>query len=164
MEKVARYALIVLLVALHATGGIPEGFLEWSPLARCAAYSFYHANWWHLAVNCLAVWTIYARGCRPGRDLLLPYLIAMAVFPLAPRPVIGISNLLYAVIGLRTPSLSSPWWRQGTTITFLLATLAMVFIPRIAGLTHIYAFAAGVFLAGAGRIFRELTRDSRRYL
>ena len=165
MEKYVRYVLLVLLIVLHAIFGVPEGFLQWSPLGRCAAYSFFHVNWWHLAVNCLALWSIFVTPRkRWGWQLLLAYAIAVAVYPLAPRPVLGASNLLYALIGLRTPALSSTWWKRGTTLTFLLVTLAMVFIPRIAGLTHIYSFAAGVFLAGAGRLFNELTRDTRRYL
>lgn len=159
-----RYIIIGVLAAVHILGGIPDGFMEWGTLARAASYSFFHANWWHLAVNCLAAWTIFRNPARPVRDLAIPFLIAMAVYPLALRPVIGASNFLYAVIGMRTPSFSSPWWRKSTTIVFLVVTIAMLFIPKIAGATHIFAFSAGVFFAGAGRILNELTRDTRRYL
>ena len=164
MEKSLRYIIIGVLLGVHIYG-IPAGFQGWPALVRAASYSFFHASWWHLAVNCLAVWTIFMseRKIRWGQ-LILAYLIAVAVYPLSLRPVIGASNFLYAVIALRTPPFSSPWWKKSTTVVFLLATAAMVFIPRIAGLTHIYSFAAGVFLAYCGRILDELTRDTRRYL
>ena len=100
-----RWTIIILLTALQAFFGIPGFMTEGVWWQRALAYSFFHANWWHLAVNAIAVWTIYKRPCKPCRDLLFPYLIAVVVFPLSLRPVIGFSNVLYAALGLRTPSL-----------------------------------------------------------
>lgn len=166
MEKSIRYIIIGALVALHAIFRVPQFFYGHTPLLlRSVAYNFFHVSWWHLAVNCLAVWTLFPPGRKvSGWQLALALLIAVAVYPFSTRPILGASNFLYAYIGLRTPALESPWWRKTPTLVFLSVTVAMVFIPRIAGLPHIFSFAGGVFLAGTGRILKELTRDTRRYL
>ena len=79
MEKAVRYILIAALVLMQVLFGIPE-FLRGADQywLRAFTYSFFHANWWHLAVNALAIWTIYnytpKRPCKPCRDLLFPFL------------------------------------------------------------------------------------------
>ena len=161
-----RIIIIVLLVCLQAFFGVPDFFHGTSDYwLRAFTYSFFHANWWHLAVNSLAVWTIYPprRGCKPCRDLLVPFLIAVLVYPLALRPVLGFSNVLYAVLGLRTPSLKSEWWKQPAVIVFLVVTIGMIFIPRFSATTHIAAFALGMAGAAIGRGWSKLTQDARRY-
>ena len=159
-----RIVLILLLVTLQAVFGIPAFISDGPYWQRALLYSFFHANWWHLAVNCLALWTIYKHPCKPCRDLLFPFIIAVAVYPLSFRPVIGFSNVLYAALGLRTPSLRSRWWKQTPVIVFLIVTLAMVFIPRFSATTHIAAFLLGMGGAAIGRFHKSLTDDFRRYL
>lgn len=94
----------------------------------------------------------------------MPFLIAVSVYPLALRPVIGFSNILYATLGLRTPSFKSSWWRKPAVITFLVVTVLMLFIPQFSAVTHIAAFAIGVGLAALHRSYLEFTKDARRYL
>lgn len=159
-----RLILLLALVALHAAFGIPD-FMSAGPYwQRALLYSFFHANWWHLAVNAIAVWSIYApRRCKPCRDLLFAFIIAIVVYPLSLRPVIGFSNVLYAALGLRTPPLSSSWWKRPEVWVFLAVTLAMVFIPRLSATTHIAAFLLGMGGAAAGRLWQNLNADARRY-
>ena len=161
-----RIAIIFLLVGLYYVYGIPSYLdgTECPYLVRAASYSFFHASWWHLAINCLAVWTIYRRPCKPCKDLVIPFLIAMAVYPLSFRPVIGFSNVLYATLGLRTPPLSSPWWKRTEVYVFIAVTLAMAFIPRFSATTHIAAFLLGMACASIHRGYLKLTSDARRYL
>ena len=162
-----RTIIIALLFTLQLVFGAP-GFLLGSEdyWLRAFSYSFFHGSWWHLAVNGIAIWTIYnpKHPCKPCRDLLFPFLIAVLVYPLSVRPVIGFSNILYAALGLRTPSLKSKWWRQTPVIVFLVVTVAMVFIPRFSATTHIAAFVLGMACAAVGRLYQELTKDARRYL
>ena len=173
-----RLAIIILLVLLKAFVGVPEFFYgpdgPLTPLSpeffsgywtRALTYSFFHANWWHLAINAAATWTIF----DPKRkfswlQLVTGYAIAVLVYPLSSHAVIGFSNLLYAVLGLRTPSLRSRWWRQPVVLVFIAATLAMMLSPRLAGTTHVAAFALGVIFAGIRRSWLKLTEDARRYL
>ena len=161
-----RYIIIVVLFALQLFVGTPDVFLSTDRYwLRATAYPFFHASWWHLAVNGIAIWTIYdERRCKPCRDLLISYIISIAVYPLALRPVIGFSNILYAVLGLRTPPLSSPWWKQMPVIVFLIVTVALVFVPQFSATTHIAAFVIGVILAYAGRWLNKLHSDAARYL
>lgn len=161
-----RWFIIILLTALQACIGIPSFLSDGGYWPRALAYSFFHGSWWHLAVNAIAVWTIYnpKRPCKPCRDLVIPYMIAVAVFPIALRPVIGFSNILYAALGMRTPSLRSRWWRQPAVIVFLAVTIAMLFIPKFSATTHIAAFLLGMAGAAASRWWITLTKDARRYL
>lgn len=161
----ARILIILTLVLLQLIFGVPEYFFgNGDYWLRAFTYSFFHANWWHLAVNSLAIWTIYKNPCKPCRDLLFPFIIAVVVYPLSFRPILGFSNVLYAALGLRTPSLKSKWWRQTPVIIFLVVTVAMVFIPKISASTHIAAFMLGMGAAGTKRLFQDLTSDCRRYL
>ena len=161
-----RIAIIAILVTANLVFGIP-GWLHpgCSPYpVRALAYSFFHASWWHLAVNSLAVWTVF-KGGRPGEiaELAVAYIIASLVYPLSFRPVIGFSNILYATLGLRTPPLSSRWWRSAPVIIFGIVTVGMAVIPSVSATTHIAAFALGVGIAGAKRLIKSLTDDARRY-
>ena len=163
MEQ-TRIIIILVLVFIQAIFGVPDFYYgSISPWICAVAYSFFHANWFHLSVNCIAVWTIYKR-CNPCRDLFVSFLIAMAVYPLGLRPVIGFSNILYATLGLRTPSLRSSWWRQPAVITFLVVTVLMLFIPQFSAVTHIAAFILGMGCAALHRSYLEFTKDARRYL
>jgi len=160
-----RIAIILVLVLLQAVFGIPD-FMQGGPyLERAVLYSFFHASWWHLAVNSLATWTIFnPRRRTPPAQLATAFLIAVLVYPLSLRPVIGFSNVLYAYLGLRTPALSDRWWRRPEVITFLAVTVALVLVPRFSATTHIAAFALGMGVAALKRKYNDLTSDFRRYL
>ena len=160
-----RIAIILVLVLLQAAFGIPD-FMQGGPYwERAVLYSFFHASWWHLAVNSLAAWTIFSprRRTSPAR-LATAFLIAVLVYPLSFRPVIGFSNVLYAYLGLRTPALSDRWWRRTEVVTFLAVTVALVLIPRFSATTHFAAFALGMCGAAIKRKYKDLTSDFRRYL
>ena len=157
----------MLLVAVRIALGCPSWLAgdEVNYWLRALSYGAFHANWWHLAVNCLAVWTIFnPRRNDNIRNFFTAFVISVLVYPLSLRPVVGISNLLYAVIGLRTPALSSRWWRQPGVIAFLVITLLMLFIPQFSATTHIAAFLAGMLVAAVKRGLNSLLKDARRYI
>ena len=158
-----RIVLIVLLVGLQAVVGIPPYMTDGPYLLRALTYSFFHASWLHLAVNCLAVWGVYGKGYKPCRDLLLSFLVAVLVYPLSFRPVIGFSNILYCTLGLRVPPFSHPWWKSRNAIIFIVVTLAMAFIPQLSATTHIAAFLLGMLLSYILRSLHNLSKDARRY-
>ena len=146
-----RIVIIAVLIACMAAAGAPEFLLSGPYSVRALTYHFFHASWWHLAVNCLATWTIFVPSRKCHRLLPVAFFIAVMVYPLSLRPVIGFSNVLYAVLGLRTPSFKSKWWGQSSVIVFLAVTVAMVFIPRFSATTHIAAFVLGVLVASIRR-------------
>lgn len=164
----ARLVIIAVLVVVHALFGAPA-FLAGDDapyLLRAAAYPFFHASWWHLAVNCLAIWTIFrdSKSLQGLQGIIPAFVISLLVYPLSFRPVIGFSNILYAAIGLRTPPLSSPWWRRKEVAVFLAVSVAMVVLPMFSATTHLAAFAAGVAVAAARRGYEKTIGDARRYL
>ena len=164
------WIIISVLVLLQALQGAPAYLLgDGGFLLRASTYSLFHANWFHLAVNCIALWTIFVKPrkrypCKPCRDLLIPYIIAMAVYPLSARPLIGFSNVLYAIIGMRTPPFRSAWWRGRNVWIFLGATLLLGLLPQLSTLTHLAAFAAGTACAAVGRVYKNTLNDAGRYL
>ena len=160
---ILRIAIIVLLVALQAIFGIPDYMTGGPYLQRALTYSFFHAGWLHLAVNCLAIWGVYGRGCKPCRDLLLSILVAVLVYPLSLRPVIGFSNVLYCTLGLRVPPFSHPWWKSRNALVFIVVTIGMVFIPQLSATTHIAAFLCGMLLSYILRSIQNITKDARKY-
>lgn len=161
-----RVILILALVVLQAVFGAPEYLLGTEHYwMRALTYSFFHGSWWHLAVNAIAIWTIYQPRYKvKPLQLAASFAIAVMVYPLSFRPVIGFSNILYASLGLRTPSLRSKWWKQTPVIIFIVVTLAMLFIPRFSATTHIAAFLLGMAGASIKRLYYVLTKEARRYL
>ena len=161
-----REAIIIVLLAVRLFFGCPEWLSGdgCSPVVKALAYPFFHASIWHLGVNAIAVWTVFRP--RKGNALLLvtASAISFAVYPLSARPMVGISNLIYAAIGLRTPSLRSPWWRTPSVIIFLIVTALMLALPQFSAVTHIAAFAAGCACAAIRRCFLRVKRDAHRYL
>lgn len=158
-----RYVLIVILVAIQIVAGCPEWLIEEPFLERMICYSFFHASWWHLAVNCLSLWIIFDPKRRNNlASLICSYLIALVVYPIAMKPIIGISNLLYAAIGLNTPPLRSRWWRTPGVMVFLSVTVAMLFVRQVAGVTHIAAFVLAVIVSSIRRNLKRTLDDARR--
>lgn len=158
-----RKAIILALCILYALTGVPE-FFSGNWFGKCLVYHFFHASIWHLLGNSLAIYSIYRPGKNNRSDLLWSFAIAVLVYPLALRPAIGFSNIIYATVGLRSPSLSSPWWRQPGVIVFLAVTVLMVFVPSVAATTHIAAFVLGAGIAAVRRAFNSVRSDVERYI
>jgi len=129
--------------------GVPQWMTNsrW-PLLCAMLYPFFHANFFHLAVNMMAVWPLYApQRKNKGLLLLASWIISCLVWPLAPHPVVGISNLLYASIGCLSPVLRPGYWRSPAVIIFYILTFGMVFLPAVAGWSHIAALALGIIVS-----------------
>lgn len=123
-------------------------------------HHFFHANIFHLAVNCLSLWTLFRKDVRYYiTPLVFAYLIGTASWFCTSADVVGFSNIIFALIGLRTPSLSHAWWKQLSVILFLAITALMALLPQVSALTHIVSFALGCIVAGAYRVVNSLSRD-----
>lgn len=157
IQKAIAIALALVLVALYFFVGIPSSFGE-RPIADALSYHFLHANILHLITNCYVLIILFSRRFSL-KEMLAAYLIATMSFLLLNQHCIGFSNILYAVMGLRTPSLKSSWWRSPSTIVFLLVTICYLFFPNISAITHISSFIAGCFIAYAGRIIKQVNSD-----
>lgn len=140
-----RIPIIIICTALSLTG-VPQWITDtrW-PLLCAMSYPLFHANLFHLTVNMLAVWSLYAPQRRnKGLLLFVSWLISCLVWPLAPHPVVGVSNLLYASIGYLSPVMRPGYWRSPAVIIFYLMTFGMAFLPAVAGWSHIAALTTGI--------------------
>ena len=157
-----KITIIGILVTMQLLFGCPV-FLHHSEGYISLVHHFFHANIFHLAVNCLSVWTLFRRDIRYSMTpLVLAYIIGTASWFCTSADVVGFSNIIFALIGLRTPSLSHSWWKQSTVILFLAITALMALLPQVSAVTHIVSFALGCIVAGAYRVVNNLSRDFRR--
>ena len=141
--------LIIIICTILSLTGVPQWIADTRcPLLCAMLYPLFHANFFHLAVNMLAVWPLYSpQRKNKGLLLLTSWIISCLVWPLAPHPVVGISNLLYASIGCLSPVLRPGYWRSPAVIIFYLMTFGMVFLPAVAGWSHIAALALGIIVS-----------------
>lgn len=159
-----RCIVISLLAATYLVAGCPSWLLEDSA-RTLLTYHFFHANVFHLAANCLAIWYMFPPK-RKGNvaQLLAGLAVSLIVYPFHIRPMVGTSNLIFAVAGMRTPPFSSAWWRSQNAAVYLGTMLLMLLIPQFSALTHILSFAIGVLIACAVRYYKSIRAYADRYL
>lgn len=162
-----RIVIIGLLYICFMLAGCPEWLASGSEplLVRGLTYSFFHANVFHLAVNCLAVWCMWnPKWDRSNiRELILALLVAFVVYPVGPRPCIGFSNVLFAACGLRIRNFLASWsWRKADILLFYAMMIAMCFFRQFAGLSHLAAYLLGAALAQLIYAISPIIRDARR--
>ena len=161
-----RIALIVLLVACYIVGA--PAWLAVPSAKSALVHPFFHANIFHLAVNCWSCWLLF----RPkGRNASLAgicfgYIAAVAAYllaiPLLSRAPIGFSNVLMAVCGLSVKDYAPGWWKRQWFISIVAVNLVMLLTPAMAALTHLFSFAIGLAAGQAVGIYRQTTKDYAR--
>lgn len=157
-----RIILSGILVSVMLLFGCPD-FLHQKDAYVALTYHLFHANIFHLATNLLSVWLIFRRCIKyRWQPIALAYVIAVISWYFTPDSIAGISNMVFAYLGLRTPSLRDGWWRQSAVITFLVVTVAMAFLPNVSGITHIVSFILGCACAAFKRILNSIASDYRR--
>ena len=157
----ARYMIIAALAGFYLSG-IPD-ILYTGEYPAMLVYPFFHANIAHLALNCLAVWTVFDPRTRPEWWYLpIGYIIASATYLLTDYVLVGFSCVLFAVAGIRTPSFRSPWWRTWNCWVYIGTMLLMFLLPMFAASAHLISFAIGVGVSACVRFKRRLDYDTRR--
>lgn len=157
-----RLTAIAAMGIIMVAWGCPD-FLHGDMWYVPFTHHFFHVGILHLAVNSLSLWYLFKKGyVYPAASILVPFLCATASWYVSPVDPVGASNFIYAVIGCRTPSFKSRWWRSGQVITFLAVTLAMLFFPKVSALTHVVSFASGVACAHVARFIARRRRDGDR--
>ncbi len=157
VRKIAAGVFIALLCVIYLVYHSPLFLLDSRP-AGMLLHHFFHVNWLHLVVNCYATFVLLSRR-GDWREILAAYIIASLSFICSPHPSIGMSNFLYALMGLRTPSFSHSWWKSANTIIFLAFTVGYLFVPGISALTHMVSFAGGVCAAMGRRVYHKTFSD-----
>ena len=158
-----RLSIIYLvLVCVYAIPGGLEWIIEQERGTQMFLHHFFHGNIFHLLVNCFSLYFIVPRAKR--WHLATGYIIGSLSLLAATSPVVGFSNIIYAVIGVRSPSFDSYWWKHPGTKTFLIVTALMIFLPNVSATTHIVSFVVGVIVSMSVRWFKKIGNDSARYI
>lgn len=143
----------------------PDGLMWWKSqgdFARMTLHHFFHGNVFHLLANGLTLYFLVPK--IKSWHLLVGYVLATLAFLSSNTYVIGFSNIIYAIIGLRTPSFKAYWWRHPGTITFFAVSLLMFLIPNVSAITHLVSFVGGVLVSIVLRQTKEMTNGSARYI
>lgn len=155
------YIIAVILIFCYAFGN-PDWLFSVSLLEQMAYHHFFHGNIFHFAANLLAGYYVFRRW--KVWHLFFAYIIASLSFLCSPIPAIGFSNIIYAMIGLKSPHFKHAWWKHPGTIVFLVVTLIMAVIPNVSSVTHIVSFSSGVVLSAISRWVQQIKNDSARYI
>lgn len=152
---------IAILIAIYLFAPVPNYLSNLCdrPVLSALTHHFFHLNVMHLAVNCMALY--FYISINRGRRWMYAtaFIIGTMAYAFALRPCIGLSNFLFALLGLYTPSLKHSWWKSSNTIIFLSVTIAMLLLPSVSAITHIGAFATGVAVAALRRQVKQLNND-----
>lgn len=158
----ARIGIAGILLTAHLLFGCPQ-FLHMDCWWVALSHHFFHANIFHLAVNCLSLWALFRKDVRYGIDsLVAAYIIGTLSWFATSADAVGFSNIIFALVGLRTPSLKSEWWKHPSVVTFLVITMVLAFLPQVSAVTHMVSFTLGCIAAGAQRIINRVSSDFRR--
>jgi len=157
-----RIIIVGMLLTMQLLFGCPA-FLHCDYGYVSLVHHFFHANIFHLAVNCLSIWSLFRKGYTYSWvPLACAYVIASVSWFCTSDDVVGFSNFLFALIGMRTPSLRSRYWKDPAVIAFCAITVLMALLPQVSAITHIVSFVLGCMVAGAIRIVNSISSDFRR--
>lgn len=150
MEKASVLAAGAVMLLLSLCKGIDwysVGIYKGCPLSGHILYPFFHANLVHAALNLwclLCVVFVY--------DVSFPRLLAgYVVAALAPvgvigitTPTVGLSGVVYFLLGSISFEVLRRWYYQGWMAFFLLIGF---FAPNTNAWIHLYCYACGVLWA-----------------
>lgn len=115
------------------------GFYEECPILNRLAYSFCHANIWHLAINIFVLWSIQGK-----LYVIAPLAIAIyaSTLPMCvTEPTMGLSGFLFAWFGIAWGRAKKPWQGMKAILPYILITML---ISNVNGLLHLYTFLLGL--------------------
>ena len=160
-DKIAAVAVVAALALVYALVPVPAWMREGASLRCALLHHFWHANVFHLAANSLVLLS-FGWAVRRWYGLL-PWAYAAASLSVlvAARPVIGFSNIIFAMSGLCATEVKG-YWEKRETWVFIGMMAGMLFIPRLSAATHIASFAGGLALGFIRKTIRRTADDCRR--
>ena len=159
--KIVAVAVVAALALVYALVPVPE-WMEEGVSLRCAlTHHFWHGNAFHLAANSIALLSFAWVLPRWYRLLPAAFVAASLSIIFATRPVIGFSNIIFAMSGLCAPKVKG-YWKSHATWVFIGVMIGMLLIPRFSAMTHIASFVAGFVFGGIGETLRRTANDCRR--
>lgn len=159
MDALKKTVILIILVTLML---VPTpGWLNDVCVLSALTHHFFHANWFHLSANSLAFWVAFPRGRRMS-ELILAWVLASISYAVTTDPVIGFSNILFAIAGLSAASASREYWKNPATWVFIAVMAAMAFLPMFSASTHIVAFVLGLLVGALRKNIKRATDDYKR--
>ena len=153
--------ILLVLLGVYLLADV-SWIMEQEAFVRVLLCHFFHGNIFHLLANGLSVYVMFRRW--KAWQIAVAYVIAVVSVMLCPAHVIGFSNVIYAVIGLKTPSFDSAWWKLPSTKILLCVTVVMLLFPNVSAVTHIISFVMGLAVSMSVRWFNLIRNDSARYI
>lgn len=153
----------MLTALLLAWGGfdISFGYADGSNLLTHFTYHFAHASVWHLAGNLLCFY-LFIRNRSSFGELFCAYCIATicSFFSPHPLPTVGLSGLIYALLGMRIATL------KRISRDFLIRLAVLLLLPAVSGkvniLLHLSCVAVGYTTILFYTNFKQIVRDVKR--
>ncbi len=149
-----RIVLIILFTLVYILFGQPDYLLNGPVLCRALTYHFFHTNIFHLAANMLPIWILFSPQCRIRPSfvkIFIAYIIAVVTFFVATRPILGLSNILFALSGLSIKDFRK-WIKSPAARIFLVVSVVMLAVPAYSGVTHLLSVFCGVALSNLYRL------------
>ena len=138
--KKIKHCAIKLAITSACLAGyfLHVGFYVGSPWWNHLAYSFCHANLWHLAINMMVLWSIRN---RISVFESLAVAVAASFLPMyVDGSTMGLSGFLFSAFGIM-------WGKTGRlkdafvkAMPFIVCTMIM---PNVNGLLHLWCFWLG---------------------
>lgn len=154
-----KIVLIVILIAAMIAPR-PE-YLSSKCLLSAVTHHFWHVNIFHLAVNSIGIWLAVSPR-RSMSEMLPAWAAASLSYAFATGPVLGFSNILFAIAGMDAARRPLSWWKQPATIAFLATMLLMAFLPIFSAVTHIASFLLGFLYGAVRRVLAKTVSDYGR--
>lgn len=140
-RDIVRIVSIIVLIVVFCFVRTPQGIL---------GNQFIHANIFHLACNCIALWAVLGRGIATDIvTLMLAWCLGFIGFCLSPAPVVGVSGIVFASIGLQAERFLKSMRNVATIAICLLMGLI---VPDISVVAHLVPFVLGIAFWLFGKI------------
>lgn len=157
-------AVVVILVYIFSPFNVFDvGLYYGCGLGQRLAYSFFHTNIFHLIIN-LWCFLYIAFLCRISLfRLFFAYVIAVTI-PLSLlihlsdlffQPSVGLSAIVFFLLGSMSFEVSNKWRWQKWMIPYLLIGLLL---PNVNGVGHLYCYTVGVFYSLISKLANGINR------
>lgn len=126
--KITAIAILALVYFIHCNAAVSTESVWWTHFV----YMFFHANIFHLIGNCYALFFLLNK-----RNIIPAYLIAVIASFLPMNPTVGVSSMIFAIIGMCR--INSKFQK----VFFYSYLVLGLIIPGINGTIHISSFVLG---------------------
>lgn len=140
--------VMVIAIALYSPDLAGQGISPSCTLGQRLSYPFFHASILHCLVNCWVLLSVVFGRRIPIWQMAVAYIIAIS-YPaslfasLAESPAVGLSGLIFGLLGMVTMTTARPLQIAAYMITFIILGAIM---PNIAWTLHLYCYIVGLLI------------------